>query len=270
MVFMALARRRTAPLMANEARRSLWSSIYRQRLSDYSIMHSVEDYSVRFVVSSVGEVEREPRLRGEIRAGSGSNWQLFHSSCILRSGIPSTVWGKCFIRGYLSYSGSVSRISVSIVFCSVYRFSSGSLGALRHNSGFRTVSLKVTVTVCTMKRPGKRSRSGERPGSSKRPSARPQSTPLLTTIKLTSSPKDPPASNPTRHPIPNSAFQSTHFKFQSNLNRPLISAQITILMTEEINQVPPISCIDPNSSNSSERSSAQFAMAAKKDVEPVI
>lgn len=233
-------------------------------------MHLVEDYSVRFVVRLVGEAEREPRLRGEIRAGSGSNWQPFYSSCVLRSRIPSTAWGKCSIRCHFNYSGFVSRFSVSIVFCSVSRFGSGSLDALRHNSSFRTVSFKVTVIVCTMKRPGKRSRSGERPGSSKRPSARPQSTPLLTTINLTSSPEDPPTSNPTRHLIPNSAFQSTHFKFQSNLNRPLISAQITILMTEEINQVPPISCIDPNSSNSSERSSSQIVMTAKRDVEPVI
>lgn len=41
-------------------------------------------------------------------------------------------------------------------------------------------------------------------------------------------------------------------------------------MTEEINQVPPISYIDLNSSNSSDRSSAQIAMAAKRDAEPVI
>ena len=34
--------------------------------------------------------------------------------------------------------------------------------------------------------------------------------------------------------------------------------------------MPPLSYIDPNSSNSSERSSAQIAMAAKRDAEPVI
>jgi len=121
-----------------------------------------------------------------------------------------------------------------------------------------------------MKRPGKHTHLGERPGSSKRPSTRPQSNPLLTTINLFSSPEDPPPSNPSRHPIPNSAFQSTHFKFQSNLNRPLISAQITILMSEEVNQVAPLSCINPNSSHSSERSSAKNAMDVKRETEPVI
>lgn len=87
-VFMALGWRRTAPLMADEAQRSLWSIIYRQLPSDYSIMNLVEDYSVRFVVRFVGAAEREPRLRGEIRVGSGSNWQPFYSSCVLRSRIP--------------------------------------------------------------------------------------------------------------------------------------------------------------------------------------
>lgn len=114
--------------MADEAQRSLWSIIYRQLPSDYSIMNLVEDYSVRFVVRFVGAAEREPRLRGEIRVGSGSNWQPFYSSCVLRSRIPWTTWGKCSIHCHFSYSGSVSRFSVSIVFCSVSRFASGSLG----------------------------------------------------------------------------------------------------------------------------------------------
>lgn len=237
-----------------------------QTPGDHSTMQLVEDYSVRFVLRTVGEPERESSLIGEIRAGSCSNLQPFQSSCILRSGIPSTAWGKWSIRCHIRYAGSVSRFRVSIVFCSSLHFGSGPSVSLRHNSGFCTGSVKVSVIVSTMKRPRKRSRSGERPC----PSARPQPTPLLTNINLTSSPEDPPASNPTRHPILNSAFQSTHFKFQSNLNRPLISAQITILMTEEINEVSPISCIDPNSSHNSERSSAKIAMAPKREAEPVI
>lgn len=41
-------------------------------------------------------------------------------------------------------------------------------------------------------------------------------------------------------------------------------------MSEEVNQVPPISCINPNSSHSSERSSAKNAMAVKREDELVI
>jgi len=256
--------------MEAEAQRSLLIVIYLEAPGDFSIMQSVKDYAVRFVLRTEGEAERASSVRGEIRAGSGSNWQRFHSTCVLRSGNPSVAWGKWSIRCYISYNCSVSRFRVSIVFCSAFRFGSVPSVHLRHNFGFSTGSVEVSVIVSTMKRPGKRSRSGERPGGSKRPSACPQPTPLLTTINLTSSPDDPPSSNPTRHPIPNSAFQSTHFKFQSNLNRPLISAQITILMSEEVNQVPPISCINPNSSHSSERSSSKIAMDAKREAEPVI
>jgi len=119
-----------------------------------------------------------------------------------------------------------------------------------------------------MKRHGKRIRSGDCPGSGKRPLVNPRANPALSPINFSSSPEDLPPSNPPRKPIPNSAFQSTHFKFQSNLNRPLISAQITILMTEEENQVAPLSCIVPNPSHSSERSSAEDSLGIKREIEP--
>lgn len=119
-----------------------------------------------------------------------------------------------------------------------------------------------------MKRHGKQIRSGDRPSNGKRPSVNPRANPALSPINLSSSPEDLPPRNPPRKPIPNSAFQSTHFIFQSNLNRPLISAQITILMTEEENQVAPLSCIVPNPSHNSERSSAEDSLGIKREIEP--
>lgn len=55
-------------------------------------------------------------------------------------------------------------------------------------------------------------------------------------------------SSPARRPTPNSAFQATHFKFRSNLNRPLISGHITIILSEEENQILPLACIVPEPS----------------------
>lgn len=70
---MGKGRRRTAPLMEAKAQRSLRSVIYMQTPGDHSTMQLVEDYSVRFVLRTVGEAERESSLIGEIRAGSCSN-----------------------------------------------------------------------------------------------------------------------------------------------------------------------------------------------------
>ncbi|MCY6524962.1 hypothetical protein, partial [Actinobacillus pleuropneumoniae] len=50
----------------------------------------------------------------------------------------------------------------------------------------------------------------------------------------------------------NSAFQTMHFKFQRNLNRPLITAHITIILSEEENQISPLACIAPDPSQRSE------------------
>jgi len=55
-------------------------------------------------------------------------------------------------------------------------------------------------------------------------------------------------------PILNSAFQTTHFKFQSNLNMPLMNAHITIILSEEENRVSSLACIAPDPSQSSEHS----------------
>lgn len=48
------------------------------------------------------------------------------------------------------------------------------------------------------------------------------------------------SSNSVRWPFPNNAFQTIHFKFESNLNRPLISAHITLIISEEENQIHPL------------------------------
>lgn len=48
-----------------------------------------------------------------------------------------------------------------------------------------------------------------------------------------------PSASSGRKPKPNSAFQTTHFKFQSNLHRPLVTAHITLILSEEENLVTP-------------------------------
>lgn len=105
-----------------------------------------------------------------------------------------------------------------------------------------------------MKRQGKWNRSGGRQGSGKWPSVSHSVHPAHSPINLTYSQEDLPPSSPSRKPVPNSAFQTTHFKFQSNLNRPLITAHITIILSEEENQISPLSCIAPNPSHRSEHS----------------
>ena len=59
-------------------------------------------------------------------------------------------------------------------------------------------------------------------------------------IDQPSPPTSPPSSqanspnpSPSIRPFPHIAFQSTHFKFQSSLNRPIITANITIIFFEE-------------------------------------
>jgi hypothetical protein len=103
-----------------------------------------------------------------------------------------------------------------------------------------------------MVRQGGRNRSGGRRGSGKHPTASHSVDPEQSPINLPSSHVDVPPLSPGRKPIPNSAFQTTHFKFQSNLNRPLITAHITIILSEEENQISPLSCMAPDPSQSSE------------------
>lgn len=142
---------------------------------------------------------------------------------------------------------------------------------LSHSLGFRPRFFDFSVSVPwigNMKHQGKRIRSEDHPGSGKRPSVSHRANPALSPINLSFFPKDLPPRSPPRKPIPNSAFQTTHFKFQRNLNRPLISAQITILMMEEENQVAPLSCIVPNTSHSSKRSSEEDSQGIKREIEP--
>lgn len=58
-----------------------------------------------------------------------------------------------------------------------------------------------------------------------------------------------------RKPRPNSAFQTTHFKFQRNLHSPLVTTHITLILSEEENLVSPLACIAPDPSPGSENSS---------------
>lgn len=225
---------------------------------------SVQASGAQFVLQLCFDGENAPVFRGEIQACSGLNLQHLNFTCTLHRGTRSVAWGKWFINCNISYICFASRYRASFV-CSFEP-----LVHLRHSSRFRLCSLEFFVSVGKMKHPGKRTRSGDRPGRSKRPSVHPRPNPVLSPINLSSSPEDPPPSNPPRKPIPNSAFQSTHFKFQSNLNKPLISAQITIIMSEEDNQATPLSCIVPNSYHSSERSSVEDSLGIKRETEPVL
>jgi len=69
-----------------------------------------------------------------------------------------------------------------------------------------------------------------------------------------------PSAGSGRKPLPNSAFQTMHFKFQSNLHHPLVTAHITLILPEEENLVTPLACIAPNPSPSSENSSDKDSM----------
>lgn len=262
-VFMAAGWSRSAPLMQAEARSCLLWVIYMELPVVFSTS-CVQASGAQFVLQIGCEGENVSGFRGKIQASSGLNLQHLHSTCVLHRGAPSVAWGKWFIHCNISYICSASWSRASFV------YSLEPTVHLRHSSGFRICSFGFSVSVSNMKRPGKRTRSGDRPGSSKRPSVRPPPNPVLTTINLSSSPEDPPPSNPSRKSIPNSAFQSTHFKFQSNLNKPLIFVQITIIMSEEVNQVAPLSCIDPNSSHSSERSSAENSLGIKRETDLVM
>lgn len=105
-----------------------------------------------------------------------------------------------------------------------------------------------------MVRQGKRCRSRGRSDSGLHSIASHSVEPQQVPINISPSPEAMPPLSSSRKPIPNSAFQTTHFKFQSNLNRPLITAQITIILLEEENQVSPLACIAPDPSQSSEHS----------------
>lgn len=48
----------------------------------------------------------------------------------------------------------------------------------------------------------------------------------------------PSSVDPAHNPISSHRFQTSHFTFQSNLNRPVITANITILFSEE--EAPPL------------------------------
>jgi len=103
-----------------------------------------------------------------------------------------------------------------------------------------------------MVRQGGRNRSEGQRGSDKHPTASHSVDPKQLLINLPSSHVDAPHPSHVRKPIPNSAFQTTHFKFQRNMNRPLITAHITIILSEEENQISPLSCMAPDPSQSRE------------------
>lgn len=106
-----------------------------------------------------------------------------------------------------------------------------------------------------MVRSGKRKRSGGRRDTRLHP---PAGFSLETAAELLSpSPTQEvgPSASSGRKPNPNSAFQTTHFKFQSNLHRPLVTAHITLILSEEENLVTPLTCIAPEPSPGSDNSS---------------
>lgn len=77
-------------------------------------------------------------------------------------------------------------------------------------------------------------------GDGSRPTASSFDNPDHSPANLSLSHANMQPSSPARRPIPNNAFQTIHFKFQSNLNRALVSNHITIIVSEEENQIHPL------------------------------
>jgi len=83
-----------------------------------------------------------------------------------------------------------------------------------------------------------------------------------------------PSASSGRKPRRNSAFQTTQFKFQSNLHRSLVTAHITLILSEEENLVTPLTCIapepSPGSDNSSESDSKDNWVKEKDEQEALL
>lgn len=78
-----------------------------------------------------------------------------------------------------------------------------------------------------------RSHHGGSQGGRTRPQTAQSVDQRLPSVSPPSSQANSPPPSPTRRPFPHNAFQTTHFKFQSRLNKPIIIANITIIFCEE-------------------------------------
>jgi len=106
-----------------------------------------------------------------------------------------------------------------------------------------------------MVRSGKRHHSRKRRDTSLHP-------PVALAVESAPSPvhEAGPSVGSSKKPNPISAFQTMHFKFQSNLHRPLITTHITLIISEEENLVSPLACIAPDPSPGNENSSGDDSM----------
>lgn len=185
---------------------------------------------------------------GKIQAGSLLFWKRFYYAKVPHSRISTA------LRGKLSKAQEFRIEHVS--------FPSRAYSVCLTQSLFQSFHLPVVVygysmpspSLFIMVRQGGRKRSRGRRGSGKPSMAGHSEDPEQSPINLPSSHVQAPPPSPVRGLTPNSAFQTTHFKFQSNLNRPLITAHITIILSEEENQIFPLSCMAPDLSQSSEHS----------------
>ena len=89
--------------------------------------------------------------------------------------------------------------------------------------------------LLNMVRQSGRNRPRGRHGSGSCPIASCSKNPEQSPVNLPPSQANVHHPSPIRKLILNSAFQTTHFKFLCNLNRPLIFAHITIILLEEEN-----------------------------------
>jgi len=185
--------------------------------------------------------------RGKLRAGSLLSWRWYYYAKGPHGRISTALRGK--LSKALEFR--IGRFSSPSQAYSVrlYRSLAQSFCPPVVVSGYSVPSPSLLIMV----RQSGRNHSGGRRGSGKRSLASHSVDPEQSLVNIPSSHVNVPPPSPVRKPTPNSAFQTTHFKFQSNLNRPLITAHITIILSEEENQLYPLSCMVPEPSQSSEQ-----------------
>lgn len=157
------------------------------------------------------------------------------SICPLQAGIPCkrTVTGKCCCLLYCLAFGNGFYFSHSKHY---------PLNPTQEPSTYSLFSFQASdspellIRRSTMVRHRMRSRKGgDRGGSTRSQVAHNEALPPPPISPPPSQASSLPPSLPNRH-YPHSAFHSNHFRFQSNLNRPLITANITIILFGEEDQ----------------------------------
>lgn len=185
-----------------------------------------------FILTTISVQPSCSRLR--LAAGVGGKWVSVHRGKLPACTLPSCL-RSCYAKGL--DCRIVSTISIKLSISPKDRFvlpSSFSQARCVHLKWFPALSycpadialglIVPPLPHLIMVRQSMRSGFGARHGSRRRSKASCFVDPALHPVNIPSSPVDSPPLSLARRPIPNSVFQTTHFKFQSNLNRPMITA----------------------------------------------